>query len=51
MKYLRLTLNQQRALLKLIDFYFRHRKEINGTSEYTEMDISIQAIRNFLYDE
>lgn len=51
MKYIQLTLNQQRALLKLIDFYFQHRREINGTREFTEMDLSIQAIRNFLIDE
>jgi len=51
MRYLRLTYRQVGALLRLIEFYFEHRKEITGTKEVSEMDISIQAIRNFLRED
>lgn len=51
MKYIQLTFKQVSALLKLIDFYFLHRVEINGSRDWCEMDLSIQAIRNFLREE
>ncbi len=51
MRYIQLTWKQVSALLKLIEFYFKHRTEIHGSKEWTEMDLSIQAIRNFLIDE
>ena len=51
MRYIQLTYKQVKALLKLIEFYFQHRKEIHGSKEWTEMDLSIQAIRNKLMDE
>ncbi len=51
MRYIQLTWNQRKALLKLIEFYFQHRVEIHGNKDWCEMDISIQAIRNFLVEE
>jgi hypothetical protein len=51
MRYIQLTLKQVSALLKLIDFYFKHRTEIHGSKDWTEMDLSIQAIRNKIVEE